>query len=346
MNILWKDGYIQSEIPKNPKKLTGTRFPSALGLNPFNTPFQMWCECTKVYEKPFEDNIYTIAGKTIEPKQASYIQSIYPLENLVRPEDVFGSDYFNKTRGDFFAKESKILGGMWDYLFVNEDGSTKTLIECKTTKRAEDWEEEPPIYYQLQASLYAYLLGTDDVMIVASFLEDKDYEKPDKFKCNSKNTIVYRFSLKEKFPKFYDYVNRAEEWYKKYVLTGESPYYNETKDIDILKELRSKHLNPTTEVDEILKEAEELQDEINAVEESIAEKVKRLETLKGIIKQYCQEHIEEGQTNASVSSKKYRWVVSIQTNKGLNKDALMRDGLFEKYNTKETKIYKLTCKEI
>ena len=56
------------DVPKKPKKMTGTRFASVLGLDKWNTDFKTWCAITRTYEDPFTDNIYTIAGKTIEPK--------------------------------------------------------------------------------------------------------------------------------------------------------------------------------------------------------------------------------------------------------------------------------------
>ena len=55
--------------PKRVRKLTGTRFASVLGLNRWNTPFQTWCEITGAYREPFEETIYTRAGKAIEPLQ-------------------------------------------------------------------------------------------------------------------------------------------------------------------------------------------------------------------------------------------------------------------------------------
>ena len=52
----WLDGNkIQIIPPKRPKKLTGTRFATILGLNPWSTPFEIWCEVTRTYQKPFED---------------------------------------------------------------------------------------------------------------------------------------------------------------------------------------------------------------------------------------------------------------------------------------------------
>lgn len=70
----WLDGNkIQIIPPKRPKKLTGTRFATILGLNPWSTPFEIWCEVTRTYQKPFEDTIYTIAGKTIKNKSEMFV---------------------------------------------------------------------------------------------------------------------------------------------------------------------------------------------------------------------------------------------------------------------------------
>lgn len=154
--IKWLEGNrIQIAPPKKTKKITGTRFATILGLNPWSTAFEMWCAITKTYEKPFEDTIYTIAGKTIEPKQAAYMKKSYAMD-IITPTDIWGKDYFNKTWGDFFP-DSPHLGGMWDYLSQGEDGKVDAVLEMKTTKRAEDWENDVPEYYALQAALYAYL---------------------------------------------------------------------------------------------------------------------------------------------------------------------------------------------
>lgn len=154
-------------FPKKFKKLTATRFATVLGLNTWNTPFSAWAEITKVYEKPFEESIYTNAGKVIEPKVIEYLQNVYFMD-IKDPTDVYGPDYFKKTWGDFFP-DQEVLGGMWDSL-----GDTY-VVEIKTTKRAEDWINGVPIYYKLQACLYAYLLGFDDVIVTVSFLKDEDY---------------------------------------------------------------------------------------------------------------------------------------------------------------------------
>ena len=80
-DIKWLEGNrIQIAPPKKTKKITGTRFATILGLNPWSTAFEMWCAVTKTYEVPFEDTIYTIAGKTIEPLQAEYMKKSYGMD--------------------------------------------------------------------------------------------------------------------------------------------------------------------------------------------------------------------------------------------------------------------------
>ena len=76
--------------PKRTKKITGTRFATILGLNPWSTEFEMWCAITKTYEIPFEDTIYTIAGKAIEGSQIEYMRLAYAMDNLRTPTDLYG----------------------------------------------------------------------------------------------------------------------------------------------------------------------------------------------------------------------------------------------------------------
>ena len=234
-DIKWLEGNrLQIAPPKRTKKITGTRFATILGLNPWSTAFEMWCAITKTFELPFEDTIYTIAGKTIEPKQAAYMKKSYGM-NLISPTDRYGADYFNKTWGDFFP-ENPHLGGMWDYLSTDEDGKVDAVLEMKTTKRIEDWKDDIPEYYALQAALYAWLLGVDQVYMVASFLEEKDYENPDGYVPSIKNTIVKDFKVSERYPDFADKVAQVEKWWAEHVDTGISPVFDEKKDADPSKE--------------------------------------------------------------------------------------------------------------
>ena len=340
----WLDSNrIKITPPKKPKKITGTRFAAIMGKNKWNTPFKAWCEITRTYEEPFEDTVYTVAGKIIEPKQAEYMRKAYFMTGLKTPTDLFGENYFKKTYGDFF-KENRIFGGMWDYLLYDENGKISTVLEMKTTKRSEDWENDIPEYYALQAALYAYLLGVDSVMMVASFLEDDDYKNPDAFVPSAENTIVRPFRVSERYPDFENLIREADRWWKKHVEGGISPVYDEKKDTDILRALRTNTLNPETDIELIVEEAEVLLEELEKAASAVADKEKRLETLKDIIKESALKSFREGDTNVVLSGTKYTFDVSRTEKNDIDKDALRVDGLFEKYNTKSVVTYRLTNK--
>ncbi len=330
-DIKWLDGNkIQIAPPKKTKKITGTRFATILGLNPWSTPFEMWCAITKTYEVPFEDTIYTIAGKTIEPKQAEYMRKSYAMD-LTTPEDIWGKDYFNKTWGDFFPK-NKYLGGMWDFLQKDDAGKITAVLEMKTTKRAEDWSKDIPDYYGLQASLYAYLLGIDDVIMVASFLEPTDYDNPHLFKPSVHNTIVLSFKVSEKYPDFEELISKVEKWWLDYVDTGISPPFDEKKDAEILKALRTNNLTPTSNIDDLIKEAELLKKELDDVNKSISDKEKRLKNIKNQLKDYAISKFREGDKQVELQGNKYTWTVSKAVTTTIDKDLLQNDGLLDKYS--------------
>ena len=295
---------IQVDPPKKPKKLTATRFATVMGLNAWATPFSAWCEMTRTYEEPFSDSIYTVAGKIIEPKVCEYLRNRYFMD-IKSPTDVYGQDYFKKTWGDFFPNESA-LGGMWD--FLGDD----FVVEVKTTKRAEDWKGvdgkvEPPIYYKLQAALYAYLLGFDNVVMTCSFLEMSDYpvdqgggkydtKATEAFTPNVNNTVVVEFKVSEAFPTFKEsYVDPALKFWNEHVLTGISPEYDEKKDAKILAALR-KHTVEATDADitKLIAEADKLQAAIDKAEDRLIDKRKRLKEIDDQVKKYMTGKFRDG----------------------------------------------------
>ena len=341
----WLEGNkIKVVPPKRPKKLTATRFATVLGLNPWSTPFEVWCEITRTYQKPFEETIYTAAGKTIEPKQAQFMKKSYFMTNIVTPTDIYGEDYFNRTYGDFF-KDEPIFGGMWDYLLFNENKKPVTVLEMKTTKRAEDWAKDIPEYYALQAALYAYLLGVDDVIMVASFLSDKDYKDPAQFIPSVKNTITVPFKVSERYPEFKKLVKKAEKWWKDHVETGISPAFDEKADAEILKELRTNTLNPESDIEALLREGEELKAEIDRLSAPIEPLEKRLKVVTDIIKQHALAQFRDGDKKVSIRGEKYEWNVSRSETSEIDKDGLKADGLLAKY-TRAKVSYRITTKAI
>ena len=342
----WLDGNrIQIVPPKRPKKLTATRFATILGLNPWSTPFEVWCAVTRTYEKPFEDTKFTIAGKVIEPKQAEYMKDTYMMNNLVTPTEIWGEDYFRKTYGDFFPEQA-VLGGMYDFLLYGKDGKPTTVLEMKTTGRVEDWKDDIPEYYALQAALYAYLLGVDDVIMVASFLEATDYDDPSKFVCSGDNTITRPFKVSERYPEFEKrYVRPALKWWKDHVESGISPEYDEKKDAEILKVLRTNNLSPETDMAALVKEAEALKSKLDAHAAEVAEDEKRYKVVTDMLKKLAIAQFRDGDKKVSIAGSSYTWEVSRATVSKIDKEAMKADGVLEKYTTTED-TYRLSPKII
>ena len=340
----WNDGHIEVTPPKKPLKITGTRFAAILEYNKWSTPFKCWCEITRTYKEPFVDTIYTAAGKVIEPKQAEYMKRSYAMYNLKTPTDIFGQDYFKKTFGDFFG-DVRVFGGMWDYLLYDENGKPSAVLEMKTTKRSEDWANDIPEYYALQAALYAYLLGVDDVIMVASFLDTKDYEEPEKFVPSASNTITVEFKVSERYPNFNIMINTALYWWETHVVTGISPDYDEKKDADILKALRTNNLSPDTNIDALITEAENLKTELETVYASVSDKEKRLKTVTEQIKKSLVGAFRPNDVAVEHKGGQYIWSVSKSESTEIDKAALEADGLLDKYSRKK-ETFRINTKSI
>ena len=228
------------ELNKPFKKITGTKFASILDKNPYSTKFETWCDITHTFVKDIPPNKYTKAGVTIEPKQADYCKYDLGMSNLIRPNELYGNNYFKRLKGNFFTDE--IFGGMWDYLLLDKYGNPLTVLEMKTTKNVEHWKDDIPEYYALQASLYAYLLHAEQVYMVASFLIQDDYNATELYTPSRENTIIVPFKLHERYPNFEtDYIDRVKDWYYTYIVKKQSPKYDLAKDKVLLKELEKKY---------------------------------------------------------------------------------------------------------
>ncbi len=354
---------IKIDLPKKCKKVTGTRLGAIMGLNPFQTPFSAWCEITKTYQDPFEDSIYTVAGKTIEPIQRKYIEENDFVVGMKSPEDIFGVDFFNKTYGDFYHDEP-IFGGMWDALEYDlESNKPIRVFEFKTTKRSEDWINDSPIYYKLQVFLYAYLLGVEDVSIVCTFLEDKDYpieiekgkfdtSKTEKFECSPDNTIRRDYKISQ--DKFLingeeltieEIVIMVRKWHETYVETGISPIFDEKADKPILDVLRKNTINPTDDIQSIISEYESLSKDVDLIENTMKDKKDRIKVLEEKIKGHMNTKFRDGDTKVVICGATTEFTLSKSITTKVNSEALKTDGIYNRYAVK-SEVLKLTKKEI
>lgn len=320
-SINWSDGHITITPPTKTKKITGTRFGAVLGVNKWSTPFTTWCEITKTWEKPFESTIFTEAGKKIEPLQADFMKNVYGMSNLVTPTDIYGEDYFKTTHGDFFPTE-KIFGGMWDYLLVDDVGHPTAVLEMKTSKRVEDWVDDVPEYYALQASLYAYLLGVDDVYMVASFLEMEDYSLPELFTPSFENTKVIKFKVSERYPNFQELIDKATYFWDVNVKLGVSPDYDEKKDKEVLDALRE--MCPDSDLDSLCAEAETLEGELKLLKD-------RYKLLTDTIKEKMKKELTSENNKCIINTVNGTWTLSRGTTTKLDTERLKEEGLYDDY---------------
>ena len=284
---------ILDKQPKQFKYITGTRLAGILGLNKYSTPFQCWCECTKLVTPPFEETIYTKFGKINESKQRDFIASIYP--NIKGPEEYFGEIY-ETVRWNFFDEKYKPFAGLWDAVSTKNNGvDIVAVIEFKTASSPVEWANNSvPIQYALQGALYAKLLGLDRVVFVVSFPTKMDYAHPDNFVATSENTHIVVKKLNDMFfeidGEYLDIVGcmeKAKNIWDQYVLTGISPEFDEVKDKEYLDILRkSKPANDNT-LESICEEAIKLAVTIEKVKVSsgLDAMEKELKVLKDSIKE-------------------------------------------------------------
>lgn len=272
---------ILDEVPKRLKKITGHRFPGILQLDPYKTPFMCWCEITGIAVPPFEDNKYTIAGKTIEPMQIEYAKQKFP--NVLSMEEYYGNN-IEEYRYSNYKDLGTIFDGVRDFVSVKNDGKTIAMVgECKTSSSPQSWVgDSVPVYYLTQGMLYAYLDKLDRILFVASFLNAMDYNHPENYKVSDANT---KFTVKKLSECYLELPNGetgtvelgieyCQEWWDKYITKGISPPYDEVKDKAYLDIIRASQPSNDNELEDVCESAIALVKEIELLKISSGLKAK------------------------------------------------------------------------
>ena len=288
------------EPPKRTKKITGHRFSSVLGLNKYQTDFEAWCEITGLVKLPYEDNKYTIAGKTIEPQQIDYVRNKFP--NIKSCEEYYGNSYKEYQYSNFKDhKLGKIFDGVRDFVSTKNDGKTIVMVgECKTSSKPQDWENNNvPVDYLCQGMLYSYLDELSKILYVTSFLQPMDYNDPTKYKVDETNTKLTVKKLNECYLPLPNgeygtidlAIDYATSWWHDYVETGISPEFDEIKDKEYLDIIRKSKPSEDTELDTLCEEAINLAKQIKDVETNsgVNSLKKELKVIETSIKDVMQE---------------------------------------------------------
>lgn len=325
------------KINGRPKKITGTRLGTILGTNPWKTPFQAWCEITRVAEPPFEGNKYTDAGQIIEPKLIERCKE-FVSPDVITPEEYYHSDDPKRKTGyDFFNDD--VFGGMWDALYYVGD-DLAGVIECKTSSRPQDWVEGVPAHYAVQGQLYAYLLGLTDVWFAVALLDPADYDDPDGFECTDENTVLYHMTVGDDFA---ESIETARKWWERYIHDGaESPEYDDSRDRKYLDLMRTNKISAANGLETVVERLSQLDSEIASIRESSGltaleeERKAMADRLKAIMTE---------QLGPTDDKAVYQgWVLTKTTRSSVDTQAMKRDGIYDKY-AKVTETMRLTEKK-
>lgn len=304
--------------PKQLKRITGHRIAAILGLDPYMSEFQAWCEITKLYTEKIEDNKYLKAGRAIEPKLISYVAEKFP--NVMSIEEYYGNN-FEDYRYNNFKDDSNVFGGVIDAVATASDKKTILMIcECKTGGKPQNWaNHQLPVTYLLQGALYSYLKGLDEILFAYAYLENNDYNHPEMYECTTQNTLLVVKRLKDllfeingDWYNIEEIMQLATDWWNKYVITGISPKFDEKQDKKVLDTLREMQPREDTGLDDMIAKLEKLEEEIEILQEnenykSIAEQIKQrnddIKTLKENIKIVMIEHDLSKVGRAKLTSK-------------------------------------------
>lgn len=246
--IVLSDEYKKS---LKPKKITGSRFASVMGMNNFSTPVKTWSMMVNIYNEPM-DKMIADAGNIIEPLIKNRVEELTNIQ--FKQYDPF------KVQFDVFKEVSKIFGGIPDGEPVNIDGDVDytvwPMLEIKTTSidsfkykkvgnlfelqkdelghpivkskgtKKEKWFDSKgnvlvPDEYKMQLGLYCYLRNISKGLFAIAFLEREDYINPRK--CNIKDREIQLVDFTVNLENFKPIIEEAEQWYSKFIETGVSP---------------------------------------------------------------------------------------------------------------------------
>lgn len=323
--------------PKKTLKLTATRLGGVLGLNPYATDFEAWCEITKTYKKPFEDNKYTLAGKAIEPIIIQWCKDNLS-KKTVAPEELYGNRY-KELKYDFYLHRDKIFGGMWDCAVPSKGSELFAVIEIKTSGRPQDWIDGVPMEKLVQALQYGHLEKAKYTYVVVAFMTDDDYARPEEFKpVMGENMQMYRFETEThpimvfgEMMTISDAMRIAVDWWRAYVSTGVSPDFDEKRDAHILKELRTQR--PDEDEDStlvgVIKLVESLEAKLETarVEAGMDSIEEQLKNAKDALKRLLTDLMGVNDEKVAIG----KWLLSRQEKKTVDTDAMKKDGIYEKY---------------
>lgn len=292
------------------RKVSGTSLAEVLGMSPWNTRFQGLCKLLGMCDEDISTKPAVVAGKVLEDVIIEHCRhlGVLPASEVFEPRvgdhDEWPSDFDDP---DFVGH----LDGM------TADG--RAVVEVKTTGRPEDWAEGPPIHYWLQASLYAYFMGVEDIMFLVGVLTDEDRKNP--LEWNPEGH-VYKIEVK-RHPEIEDMIERARTT-RRILVTADNVAISASdapKDRELMDYFQSR-LATGPEMYDIAVELAESENKIKAIEEEYKELYEKVKTLRDNLKTAMASNYTD---NITTPAGGYKLVKS--TRNTLSRSLMIEDGL-------------------
>ena len=208
------------------KKIGGSSVGDVLEVDKYKSQFQAFCRIAWC-SLPILDKKYVNAGIKIEPKVIQALE-----EKLKTTIETFPPEKYNF---DYFEGKDDVIGGIPDGYIKDQ----KIIIEIKTTgeKKYEQWKQVGlPNGYLKQAQIYTYLMNVEKFWIVATFLNEEDYNDTENYQIKKRKLKNYPYLLNKE--QVLDDIKKIKDWYYKYTKLGCSPSWDEMKDSDLLEYLK------------------------------------------------------------------------------------------------------------
>ncbi|QSF13771.1 MAGa7180 family putative nuclease [Mycoplasma sp. Mirounga ES2805-ORL] len=218
------------------KKFGGSSIGEVFETDTYKSKFKAFCFISQL-SIPALQMKYINAGNVMEGKVFEWLKTKFPKDKY--PDIDIQHIEAPKVDYDYFKNKSEFIGGVPDGILDNN--GIKSILELKAVgaKKQEWWEKNGnsgvPADYKKQAQLYAYLLGYDTYSIVATYLNEDDYDNLDNVNLD-KQVFKYNFKVNKQMAK--DDIDYVQKFWEQIVETGISPQYKLPRDLDLVEYLR------------------------------------------------------------------------------------------------------------
>lgn len=303
----FRDGrYHVTEQRRSFGKVTGTMMAGLLDKSRWSTPFTTTAKMLRLYNEDISDKKEVTAGVIMEPKILDYIGALH------------GDDIYSERKGDHAEWKSDfeddIFGGHIDGLMP--DG---TVVEVKTTRNIEDWLNGPPIYYWIQASLYAHFLDSERIIFMVGITDDVTLSDPKSWEPTKHTVARYDVPVIDGFKGM---MEEARRIYAETVLKGRTTPVTDNPMDARVSSLLGAQLWGEDDLNEAVLQYKDTQARMDAYKET----EQRMSEQREVMDMYLRSHgITEARTAHGMIKK------TSYTRHTINTDALKRDGLYDVY---------------